>query len=110
MKPVRFSIISNILHLLLFYLFNNNLNFILELMDIMQDDFFGFQQNVIGCIHIEDGSTSGSGQMRVVLHYSMNLLHSSAILLNVIDNTIGEWSSQKEQLTPIHTIYAPLAM
>lgn len=76
----------------------------------MQDDIFAFQQNVIGCIHIDNDSITKSGQMRVILHYSMNMLHSSAILLNVIDNTIKEWSSEKEQPTPIHTIYAPLAM
>ncbi|XP_037819690.1 ATP-binding cassette sub-family A member 3 [Lucilia sericata] len=75
-----------------------------ELIEIMKNDFYNFQQNVLGTLLI-----SGENRPTVNILYSENMMHSSAILANLIDNAIYMWTANtKERL--LETIYAPLAV
>lgn len=70
----------------------------------MKNDFYNFQQNVIGTIQI-DGDSSPS----VTILYSVNMMHSSAILTNLVDNVIYMWISNTNNMM-LQTVYAPVAV
>lgn len=68
----------------------------------MKDDFHNFQQNVLGAIQI-----SGENRPEVTILYSQNMMHSSAILVNLIDNAIYMWlTNSKDNI--LETTYAPV--
>lgn len=68
----------------------------------MKDDFHKFQQNVVGTIEI-----SGNNRPNVLILYSRNMLHSSAILVNLIDNAIYMWTANNNEKI-LQTTYAPV--
>lgn len=68
----------------------------------MKDDFHKFQQNVVGTIEI-----SGNNRPNILILYSRNMLHSSAILVNLIDNAIYMWTANNNEKI-LQTTYAPV--
>ncbi|XP_073824278.1 engulfment ABC Transporter in the ovary [Musca autumnalis] len=75
-----------------------------ELIEIMKTDFYNFQQNAIGTIEI-----SGESSLLVTILYSENMIHSSAILTNLVDNTIYMWITNDNNEI-LKTTYAPVAI
>lgn len=73
-----------------------------ELIEIMKTDFHNFQQNVLGTIQITD-----ENRPSVLLLYSENMMHSSPILTNLIDNAIYMWTANSNEKI-LETIYAPV--
>lgn len=71
---------------------------------MMKKDFFTFQREVIGCVKIDGGKSPA-----ITILFSENMIHSSAILLNLVDNVINMWTKDINQTT-LKTIYAPVAM
>lgn len=70
----------------------------------MKEDYYNFQQNVIGTIQL-----SGQNAPVVNILYSENLIHSSAILTNLVDNVIYMWTSNTNR-NVLKTTYAPVAV
>ncbi|KAL9874746.1 phospholipid-transporting ATPase ABCA3-like isoform 2-T2 [Glossina fuscipes fuscipes] len=75
-----------------------------ELIEMMKKDFFTFQREVIGCVKIDGGKSP-----TITILFSENMIHSSAILLNMVDNVINMWTKDVNQTT-LKTIYAPVAI
>uniref|UniRef100_A0A1A9V1P9 ABC transporter domain-containing protein n=1 Tax=Glossina austeni TaxID=7395 RepID=A0A1A9V1P9_GLOAU len=75
-----------------------------ELIGMMKKDFFTFQREVIGCVKIDGGKSPA-----ITILFSENMIHSSAILLNLVDNVINMWTKDVNQTT-LKTIYAPVAI
>ncbi|XP_075151288.1 engulfment ABC Transporter in the ovary isoform X2 [Haematobia irritans] len=75
-----------------------------ELIEIMQDDFYNFQQNVIGTILLSDDTSP-----IITILYSENIIHSSAILTNLVDNTIYMWMTNTNK-DVLKTTYAPVTV
>uniref|UniRef100_A0A1B0A5P0 ABC transporter domain-containing protein n=1 Tax=Glossina pallidipes TaxID=7398 RepID=A0A1B0A5P0_GLOPL len=75
-----------------------------ELIEMMKKDFFTFQREVIGCVKIDGGNSPA-----ITILFSENMIHSSAILLNLVDNVINMWIKDINQTT-LKTIYAPVAI
>ncbi|XP_019894830.1 retinal-specific phospholipid-transporting ATPase ABCA4 isoform X3 [Musca domestica] len=83
---------------------NSTFNIEDELIEIMKGDFFNFQQNVIGTIHI-----SGESFPIVSILYSTNMFHSPAILTNLVDNVIYMWNTNNNNEI-LKTTYAPVTI
>lgn len=63
-----------------------------ELLKIQHDDLSNFYQNVIGAI---DVSSDNNGKVNMKFFYSTNIIHSSSIMLNLIDNVLLRYFSKE---------------
>ncbi|XP_013113812.2 ATP-binding cassette sub-family A member 2 [Stomoxys calcitrans] len=83
---------------------NESVNIDEELIEIMRKDFYNFQQEAIGTIQL-----GGEKTPTITILYSVNMIHSSAILTNLVDNSIYMWSTNSNE-NILKTIYAPVAV
>lgn len=71
----------------------------------MQSDLHEFQQNTIGCLQISENDY----QAIITIFYSQNLIHSPAILTNLVDTAIC-MSMVNSIQCKLNTMYAPVTM